>query len=102
MAKRSRIVEIKTGQIVEAVAGRDKGQYFVVLNFLESSIQIVNGKERKLKKPKTKGLKHIKLTNTAIDMNSITDKKLRNVLSEYSKKAKVTSVLYRAGGKENV
>jgi len=45
---------------------------------------IADGKSRKIAAPKRKSIKHLCFTENVIDLNDITDKKLRRVLSEYS------------------
>jgi len=77
-------VDVKKGMIVKAIAGRDKGKFFAVKDVDSSYAYIVNGKSRKHCTPKRKSLKHLRITNTVIDMEDITDKKLRRMLNEYS------------------
>lgn len=73
-------MKIRTGTIVEAVAGRDSGGLFAVVGCEEGYCLIADGKSRKLAAPKRKNLRHVRATNGAIDMNDITDKKLRAAL----------------------
>lgn len=72
------------GLIVKAVAGRDNGKYFVILEEDSKFCLIADGKSRKIAAPKRKSIKHLCFTENVIDLNDITDKKLRRVLSEYS------------------
>lgn len=72
------------GLIVKAVAGRDNGKYFVILEADSKFCLIADGKSRKITAPKRKSIKHLCFTENVIDLNDITDKKLRRVLSEYS------------------
>lgn len=74
------------GLIVKAVAGRDNGKYFVILEADSKFCLIADGKSRKIAAPKRKSIKHLCFTENVIDLNDIdiTDKKLRRVLSEYS------------------
>ncbi len=74
------------GRIVKSGAGRDKDKFMVVCNIDGEFVYLVDGKERKLEKPKKKRLKHIYPTNTVIDMQNITDKKLRCIIAEYTAK----------------
>ena len=46
----------------------------------EKFVLIADGRKRKLSNPKKKSLKHLRFTDNIIEMNDITDKKLRNVL----------------------
>ncbi|MBQ7132272.1 MAG: KOW domain-containing RNA-binding protein [Oscillospiraceae bacterium] len=76
-------MKIEKGRVVKALAGRDSGRFFVIVDIGEKFVEIADGKTRKLKEPKTKSLKHLMLTNTVTDIDGITDKKLRKVLSAF-------------------
>jgi ribosomal protein L14E/L6E/L27E len=76
-------VEAITGMIVRSAAGRDKGNFLVVLKADDEFVYLADGKERKLASPKKKRIKHVKFTNTVIDTDSLTDKKLRSVIVEF-------------------
>ncbi len=78
-------MKIQTGSVVIADAGRDSGSYFIVLDCEDKYCFIADGKTRKLAKPKRKNIKHIRLTDSMIDINDITDKKLRVLLREMRK-----------------
>ena len=52
-------MEIQKGDIVLAVAGRDKNQLFMVLDIIDNQIVIANGRRRRISKPKKKKLKHV-------------------------------------------
>lgn len=73
-------MELKIGSVVRAKAGRDKDGFFVVTAVEKDFCSIADGKSRKLLSPKRKNIKHISLTNSMIDINDITDKKLRTLL----------------------
>lgn len=77
-------MKVQKGSIVKAQAGRDDGGYFVVTDVQESICFIADGKSRKLDSPKKKNIKHIRFTNSMIDLNDITDKKLRTLLRAFS------------------
>lgn len=54
---------VQIGSIVFSKAGRDAGRFFIVTEILDDTyIHLVDGKLRKLQKPKKKKLKHIKAT----------------------------------------
>lgn len=85
------------GTIVKACAGRDGDDYFVIVaHDVDGFVYIANGKSRKLLKPKKKNVKHLQFTKTVIELDCITDKKLRNFFREY----KSTQTL--SGGNTNV
>ena len=76
-------MKLMKGSVVRAEAGRDGGGYFVIVDADEKYCFIADGKSRKLEKPKRKNIKHIRTTDSMIDLNDITDKKLRNVLKQF-------------------
>ena len=77
-------MKLLKGSVVRAEAGRDGGGYFVIVEADEKYCLIADGKSRKLSSPKRKNIKHIRATNSMIDVNEITDKKLRNMLKQFS------------------
>ena len=76
-------MKLLKGSVVMAEAGRDKGSYFAVVDADEKYCFIADGKSRKLASPKRKNIKHIRITDSMIDLNDITDKKLRNTLKQF-------------------
>ena len=76
-------MKLLKGSVVMAEAGRDKGSYFAVVDADEKYCLIADGKSRKLTSPKRKNIKHIRITDSMIDLNDITDKKLRNTLKQF-------------------
>ena len=74
------------GTVVRAKAGRDKDDFFVIVNVLDDAyVMIANGKSRKLSSPKRKNIKHLMKTNTVVDIT--TDRKLRNDLKVFKTEA---------------
>ena len=51
---------ISVGEIVQSLAGRDKGEFLVVLAIDGEYVVVANGKVRKTQNPKRKKIKHIK------------------------------------------
>ena len=76
-------MKLLKGSVVIAEAGRDGGGHFAVIDFDEKYCLIADGKSRKLANPKRKNIKHVRVTNSMIDLNDITDKKLRKLMSEF-------------------
>ncbi len=80
------------GSVVKSTYGHDKGELFVVLSVNESNAFIVNGKSRKIEKPKKKNLKHIYLLLKNTDLkelivnNKATDAHIIKLLKEYKNK----------------
>lgn len=76
-------MKLNTGSVVRASAGRDCGGFFVVVSADDNYCFIADGKSRKLANPKRKNIKHIYPTNSMIDINGITDKRLRILLKDF-------------------
>ena len=53
-------MDISKSDIIESLAGRDKGKYFYVIDTEENFVLIADGKGRKLENPKRKKLKHVR------------------------------------------
>lgn len=77
-------MKLKVGSVVRAKAGRDENSYFAVTAVENGFCMIADGKSRKIASPKRKNPKHLSLTNSVIDINDITDKKLRSLLRDFS------------------
>lgn len=85
------------GQIVFSKCGRDKGRPFIVISIEEAYVHIVDGRVRKLAKPKLKKHIHIQKTNTTIESikqklieeNTLTDSDIRKALDNYLKNASI-------------
>ena len=77
-------MKLLKGSVVIAEAGRDGGGHFAVIDSDEKYCLIADGKSRKLANPKRKNIKHVRVTNSMIDLNDITDKKLRTMLRTMS------------------
>ena len=75
---------IEKGMVARATADKECGGLFVVTEVSDKYVFIADGRKRKLSGPKRKSLKHLRFTDNIIDINDITDKKLRNVLSSLS------------------
>lgn len=75
-------VKIIEGTVVKAKAGRDDDRFFVVTEICDDRryVLIADGKTRKLVSPKKKNIKHLAVTNTVIELDEITDKKLKMIL----------------------
>lgn len=80
-------MEAITGRIVRSCAGRDKGKFLVILRTDGQFVYLADGKERKMLAPKKKRIKHIKFTNTVIDTDTLTDKRLRTAIAAFTAKA---------------
>jgi len=54
------MMDISKSDIIESLAGRDKGKFFYVIDVEENFVLIADGKGRKLENPKRKKLKHVR------------------------------------------
>lgn len=75
-------MEIKTGGVIISLAGHDKGRLMLVVGADGDRILVADGKERKLASPKKKNKGHIRGTSYSIDLEGLTDKKLRQTLRQ--------------------
>ncbi|MGV8906341.1 MAG: hypothetical protein ACOH15_07065 [Acetobacterium sp.] len=80
------------GQVVRSTAGRDKGQFMVVIEVVDENFALVcNGKLRKVNNPKKKKIKHLAKTNhifkelqeKILNGNKITNAEIRKILESY-------------------
>ncbi len=84
-------MDIGLGSIVFSKAGRDKGDYFVVVATEGEYAYICDGKTRKCDKPKKKKLKHITVTKAVselicqklTDAEKVTNNEIRRAISEF-------------------
>ncbi len=84
-------VEVNPGDIVLSKAGRDKGDYFVVMTVDGDYVQICDGRRRKVCKTKRKKIKHLGfgighseyIENKLKNAQKVTNSEIRRELSEY-------------------
>ena len=77
-------MDIKAGCVVLSSAGHDKGRFMLVVGACGGRILVADGKERKLDSPKKKNIKHVRGTLSSIELEGLTDKRLRQELSKMS------------------
>jgi ribosomal protein L14E/L6E/L27E len=85
---------LKIGQVVRSIAGRDKGQFMVIIAIIDNDFVIVcNGTLRKINTPKKKKIKHLAKTNhisneineKIMNGDKITNAEIRKILESYHK-----------------
>lgn len=84
-------MDIGLGSIVFSKAGRDKGDYFVVVACEGEYAYICDGKARKCDKPKKKKLKHMTVTKAVSELiyekltetGKVTNNEIRRAISEF-------------------
>ena len=75
-------MQLQPGQVVCSLAGRDAQGLFVVVACGEGWAALADGKRRPLERPKRKNPRHIRKTNTVLELSSIdTNRKLRRALA---------------------
>ena len=83
-------MEIKAGSIVRSIAGRDKGDLFIVLSAQDGFVYLANGELRKVDRPKKKKLKHIQgsekmsefIANKLETVGKVTNSEVRKALAQ--------------------
>lgn len=71
------------GLVVRSLKGRDKGDFFVVLEVCDGCILVCDGKNRPLEKPKKKNPIHLAATNTLLSSMN-TNREVRRFLSTFA------------------
>ena len=79
-------MEIKSGSVVISSAGHDSGRLMVVTGADGGFVFVADGKERKLASPKRKNIKHVRATLSSIELEGLTDKRLRQTLRAFAEK----------------
>lgn len=77
-------MEIKAGRVVISSAGHDSGRRMVVTGADGGFVFVADGKERRLATPKKKNIKHVRATSCSIELEGLTDKRLRQTLRALS------------------
>ena len=83
-------MEIKVGSVVRSKAGRDKGDFFIVLAMDGDYVYMANGELRKVDQPKKKKLKHLQGTEQVSEFiinklsqgNKVTNSEVRKALAQ--------------------
>lgn len=77
-------MDMNAGRVVISSAGHDKGRLMLVVGAVGERVLVADGKERRLEHPKQKNLKHVQGTLHSIELEGLTDKKLRQTLNKMS------------------
>ena len=76
-------MDFKKGMVVFSRAGRDSGKPMAVTEVKDGFVWVCDGKERPVENPKKKNPKHLAATKKTIELENITNRKLRTVLREH-------------------
>ncbi len=85
-------MDIVEGSVVRSIAGRDKGDLFIVLLREGNFVYLANGELRKVDRPKKKKLKHLQGTNSVSEFiqnklsiqGKVTNSEVRKALAEFN------------------
>lgn len=69
------MAECRIGEFAKSKAGHDKDEIFIIINIEDEYVFLVDGKSRRIEKPKKKKKKHIQVINCI-------DEELRNKLND--------------------
>ena len=80
---------LSVGAVVSAIAGREKGEIFLILKEVGEYAYLINGKSRTIENPKKKNKKHLHLLCksevTGLNMSELSNAQVKNFLSNYNK-----------------
>lgn len=75
-------MEWSVGMVVRSIAGRDKGNFFVVTAVSATAALVCDGRLHRLEKPKRKNYRHLAATAQSLAPQSMaTDRELRKALA---------------------
>lgn len=86
-------MELREGNLVISKCGRDKNNFFIVVQIKEDYVFLCDGDMRKVDKPKKKKIKHVQPTSKFSDYinecikegKTLTNKELRNEICKHVK-----------------
>ena len=80
---------LSVGAVVSAIAGREKGEIFLILKELGEYAYLINGKSRTIENPKKKNKKHLHLLckseTSGLNVSDLSNAQVKNFLSNYNK-----------------
>lgn len=81
-------MKVTRGAVARSSAGRDKGDFLIIMECSGSYVYVCDGKHRPVDRPKKKSLKHLYVTNTVVgEENMLTNKLIRKSLRPFKEKA---------------
>ena len=80
---------LNVGAVVLAIAGREKGEIFLIAKDEGDYAYLINGTSRPIENPKKKNKKHLQLLckseTAALNMSELSNAQVKNFLSNYNK-----------------
>ncbi len=91
-------MDAEKSHIVISLAGRDKGQYFLVIDKAENYVLLADGKGRKLERPKKKKLRHVRVAGRSDSRSAqkirsgekLLNSEIRKALAEFTETAELS------------
>ena len=79
-------MELVRGDVVRSIAGHDKGSLMLVCEISGDDVFVVDGRLRKLEKPKKKNRKHLRFTARPANEPDVpeSNSSVRKILAQYS------------------
>ena len=74
---------MQPGDLVRACAGKDKGKVFLVLSVQGKDVLLVNGRRRKVQRPKRKAIRHVCPVAAAVLPEPVTNKTVKALLRPF-------------------
>ena len=76
---------LERGRVVVSLAGRDKCRLLAVMQADKNCVQVCDGKERPVERPKSKNIRHVEATEFSLSETEIsTNRALKKALRRYS------------------
>lgn len=87
--------DIRVGSIVLSTQGRDKGNYFLVVETSKGYVSLVDGGMRKLNAPKRKNVKHVSdsgavaevIAKKLLSQQKVFDSEVKSALRQFNQQA---------------
>lgn len=81
---------VKVNDIVLSIAGRDKGNYYVVVGLDKDKVLVADGKYKTIEKPKKKNIKHLQLVckNCNLVFQNIQNCDIIHTIKDYKQTSK--------------
>ncbi len=86
---------LTVGQLVESIAGRDIGRWYLVVGAKDKWMLLADGRRRKLSEPKTKQRRHVKTLGYSdeewldkINADTLSDEDVRQILNDFKKRSR--------------
>ena len=73
-------MQLQVGSVVRACAGKEAGNFYLIVRQDADFVWLADGKHRTLQNPKRKNPKHVRPTSIVWDTDGLTDKALRQKL----------------------